>query len=294
MLEIDKRSDGRIKHEFYWAQSLVKAKETLDAVKAGTASVGDATAVVYLPARFPIWQFSQLLFVGGDDQWGAIQAYNEMYDTVPACKEEFDKQGVQFLSTSPLTPTIIMASKPLHKPADFKGLRLRAVGPLAKFVTAAGGTAVPTTFYEVPEALARGMLDGTQSYVYASHAYKHYEHCKFLTFPGYAHIFIDYWLNLDTKKKLGPELYKLYEDTWRTLYPELCIKYHDEDYAMQIKTFKDAGVKIDYRTPEEQAKFKEVAASLIDEYYKKMTELGVDGKAILAQYEKLYKKHERK
>ena len=102
--------------------------------------------------------------------------------------------------------TIIFCKKELREPEDFKGVRIRCVGPVAKFVAAMGGTPNPLKFYEIPEALARGVLDGTQSYVYASHAYKHYEYCKYLLLTGISHIIIEYWINKDVLNNMGIHL----------------------------------------------------------------------------------------
>ena len=111
MLEIEKRTGGRVKHEFYWSESLVKAKDSLEAIKAGTCDVAGAPDVVYHPGRFPIWQFSQLMFLGGPDLDGVMKAWNEMALTNPQLKEEFDKQGVKFLATFGY-PTTLIAKNP--------------------------------------------------------------------------------------------------------------------------------------------------------------------------------------
>lgn len=146
MLEIEKRTGGRVKHEFYWAESLIKAKDTPDALKAGTCEVAGAPNVVYQPARFPLWQFSQLMFIGGADVWGIIKAWNELASTNPKLKEELEKQGIKFL-TSFGYPSTIISKKPLADPGDFKGLKIRAVGPTARWVSAMGATPVPLNLF---------------------------------------------------------------------------------------------------------------------------------------------------
>ena len=294
MKEIEKRTGGKVKHEFYWAQSLLKAKDVLKGIQAGTCDVGDATATIYHPARYPIWQFTSLLFVGGNDQYAVIRACNELYEKNPILKKEFDDQEVKLLSTSALTPTIIISNRALRDPADFKGLRIRSLGTVAKWVASLGAAPNPMSFYEVTEALARGVLDATQSYVYATHAYKFYEHCKFLPLNGINHIFIEYWINPDTLKKMPPDVQKIYIDTWRTFYVDRCVKYHDEEYELQIADFKKSGVDVYSLTPAEVAKWKETAASINNEYYKTMEEKGIDGKKIVAEYQALYDKYERK
>jgi len=294
MLEIEKRTGGRVKHEFYWAESLVKAKDALDAIKAGTCEVGGAPNVVYHPARFPIWQFSQLMFIGGADLWGVMKAWNEMALTNPKLKEELEKQGLKFLASFGY-PSTIICRKPLAELGDFKGMRIRAVGPTAKWVSAVGATAVPLTFYEVTEALARGVVDGTVGYLYVHFSYKFHDYCKFLTYTPIANTLIfDTWINPDTWKKLPPDIQKIYEETWREFYPKAVIKHCDEEISKLLKLFKDSGGNIIELTPDQYAKWKGSAAFLVDEYTKKMSSLGIDGSKIIQEFENLYKKHERK
>jgi len=294
MKEIEKRTGGRVKHEFYWAQSLMKSKDVYMGIKKGTCDLGDATATIYHKNRFPIWQFSQLLFGGGNDQHAVTKSFNELYDTNPILKKECDDQGIQLLTFSSITPTIIINKTPLREQKDFKGVRIRAVGPVSKFIGAMGGNPNPMKFYEIPEGLARGVLDGTQSYVYASHAYKHHEYCKYLLLTGLSHIAIEYWINRDSLNKMPPDVQKIYLDTWREVYLKLVVKYHDEEREKQLADFKKAGVTMYTLTPEQLAKWKEVAKPINDKYFKKMEKKGIDGRKIVAQYQALYKKYERK
>jgi TRAP-type C4-dicarboxylate transport system substrate-binding protein len=294
MLEIEKRTGGKVKHEFYWAESLVKAKDALDAIKAGTCEVGGAPNVVYHPARFPVWQFAQLMFLGGPDIWGVIKAWNEMAVTNPKIKEELDKQGLKFLTAFGY-PSTLICKKPLAELADFKGLKIRAVGPTAKWVSAVGATPVPLTFYEVTEGLARGVVDGTVGYLYVHFAYKFHDYCKFLTYTPIANTLIfDTWINIDTWKKLPPDIQKIYEETWREFYPKAVIKHCDEEISTLLKVFKDSGGQIVELTPDQYAKWRKAAAFLKDDYIKKVEKMGADGNKIIEEFEKLYKKYERK
>lgn len=294
MKEIERRTGGKVKHEFYWSQSLLKSKDILKGIKAGTCDLGDATAILYHRARFPIWQFIQNLFIGGTDQYAVTKACNELYDTNPILKKEFDKQGVQLLTVSALTPTLIFSKVPIREPKDFKGLRTRAVGAVAKWVAAMGGVPNPLKYYEIVEALSRGVLDATQTYVYASHAYKHHEYCKYLPLNGINHIFIEYWINPATLKKMSPDVRKIYLATWRDFYLKRVVKYHDEKFDKAIADFKKAGVEVYTLTPGQLAKWKAAAKPINEAYFKKMDKMGIDGRKLVAEYQALYDKYERK
>lgn len=294
MLEIEKLTKGRVKHEFFWSESLLKAKDMLEGARVGTCDIGGTPAMVYHPATFPIWQFTNLMFLGGYDVLGAMKAWQEMAETDPVLKEELKKTGVKHLGFYGY-PSTFMSKKPLAKLEDFKGMRVRAVGTTARWVSSLGGTAVPLTFYEVTEALARGTVDGTLGYLYAHYGFKFHDYCKFFTATPVANTCIlNTFINLNTWNKLPPDIQKIYEETWRDLYPKLCAKYNDEEEAMQVKAFKDAGVKTIELPAAEYDRWKESAKSLFDAYYEKMTKAGVDGKKNVMEYERLYKKYERK
>ena len=52
--EIEKLTEGRIKMEIYWSESLVKVKETPKAIQRGICDVGWISPG-YHPAEFPLW-----------------------------------------------------------------------------------------------------------------------------------------------------------------------------------------------------------------------------------------------
>ena len=278
--EIEKLTDGRVQHECYWSQSLLKSKDLTDGVRVGTADAGSTPSMIYHPATFPIWNFSGLLFLGGGDQWGVSKAWTEMAETNPLLKEEIDKLGLIWLGMYGY-PTTLMTIPPVAKLEDLKGVRMRAVGATAKWMAEIGATAVPMTFYEIPEGLARGVIDGTEGYVYAHYAWKYYEYCKFLTITPIANrLILNSWLNVDTYNKLPPL------PSGKFIWGEF--------NELQLKAFKDAGLEFIELTPDEFARWKDSFAFVIDGYYEKMDKIGVDGRKIIAQYEELYKKYERK
>ena len=294
MLEIEKLTNGRVKHEFFWSESLLKAKDMLEGTKVGTCDLGGTPAMVYHPANFAIWQFSNLMFLGGNDVWGAMKDWKEMADTNTVLKEELNRTGVKHLGFYGY-PSTFIRKKPLAKIEDFKGMRVRSVGATAKWVSIVGGTAVPLTFYEVTEALARGTVDGTLGYLYAHYGFKFHHYCKFFTATPVANTCIlNTFMNWDTWNRMPPDIQKIYDQAWRDLYPKLCVKYNDEEVAVELKAFKDAGVTTLELTPAEYNRWKEAAKTLFDDYYEKMSKRGVDGKQIVAEYEKIYQKLERK
>ncbi len=139
--ELEKRSDGRLKFEWYWSQSLAKATDTLNAIAGGIADAGMNAVMGYQISQLPIWQLPELPMLCGSDMRAHGKVRKEMYFTIPEMKKEYDSTGVKLMVLGAYEPTIFFSKKPLRKLEDFKGVRIGNKGELAKFVAAAGGAA---------------------------------------------------------------------------------------------------------------------------------------------------------
>jgi len=86
---------------------------------------------------------------------------SEYIVTCGDCQDEFKKLGVVY-TNSHANPYSLLTTKPVSKPEDMKGLRLRTATPQhARWVEAMGGKAVTMTTGEAFEALSQRVVDGT-------------------------------------------------------------------------------------------------------------------------------------
>jgi TRAP-type C4-dicarboxylate transport system substrate-binding protein len=294
LLEIEKRTGGRIKHNYQCVESHFNGMDFLSAIKVGKYDLGGGPNILFQPARFPIWQCSQLMFLGGPAPWASINAWNELAFTNSQLKEEFDRQGMKFLGAFSY-PSALISRKPIAEPQNLRGMKLRVMGQKAKWVVSLGGTVVPVVNYSVTEALREGIIDGMMGYPYVLYKYRSQDHCKFFVRTPLANsVIYDTWMNLNTWRKIPTDLQRIYEETWRETYPRLAIEYGRAEVGNLEKTFKDAGVKFLDLTHDQYGKWKASSASLANRYIEKMARMGVDGKKIIEEFEKLYRKHEKK
>jgi len=292
-LEIEKKTKGRIRHQYQCDKSSIKGMDFLTPIKAGKYDLGGGPNILFQPARFPIWQFSQLFFLGGPAPWASLRAWNELAFTNPQLKEEFDRQGMKFLGAFSY-PSALISRKPLSEPENLRGMKLRAMGQAGKWVISLCGTVVPIVDYAVPEALKEGIIDGIVGYPYVLYDYRSQDHCKFLVRTPIANsIIYDIWINLDTWRKIPADLQKIYEETWRETYPQIAIEYGRAEVAGLEKAFKDSGVRFLDFEDGQYGKWKASSAFLVDQYMKKMAKMGIDGKKIIEQFEKLYMKYQK-
>jgi TRAP-type C4-dicarboxylate transport system substrate-binding protein len=293
LLEIEKKTGGRIRHHYQCDESSIRGMDFLSAIKVGKYDLGGGPNVLFQPARFPLWQCSQLMFLGGPSPWASLKAWNELAFTNSQLKEEFDRQGMKFLGAFSY-PSILITRKPLAEPENLRGMKFRAMGHAAKWVVSLGGTVVPIINYEVKDALREGIIDGILGYPYVLHDYHSQVYCKFLIRAPLSNAVIyDTWVNLDTWRKIPADLRKIYEEIWRETYPQIAIEYARAEVAGLEKAFKDSGVRFLDFTDGQYGKWKASSTFLADQYMEKMVKMGVDGKKIIDQFEKLYKKNQR-
>jgi TRAP-type C4-dicarboxylate transport system substrate-binding protein len=155
---VEKDSGGRIKVERYPAMQLGGAPpELIDHIADGIVDVG-WTVVGYTPGRFPTTEVFELPFMVSNPR-AASYAYWKLY-------EKYMKDGefadVHVLGTWVHGPGLFHTSKPVTKPADLQGMKIRGGSRLVnQLLELAGATPVGMPVPQVAEALSTGVIDGT-------------------------------------------------------------------------------------------------------------------------------------
>ena len=156
--KVEKDSGGRIKIERYPTMSLGgKPPELYDQVVDGVADIG-WTLPGYTPGRFPHTEVFELPFLMTDAA-AASSAYWQLFEKY---MKDADFKDVHILGTWVHGPGMIHTNKPVKKPSDLQGMKIRGgsrvVNQLLESVNATPiGMPVPA----VSEALSKGVLDGT-------------------------------------------------------------------------------------------------------------------------------------
>ncbi|MEJ6397327.1 TRAP transporter substrate-binding protein [Yoonia sp. 208BN28-4] len=155
---IEEASDGRIKIDRFPSMQLGGAPpELMDQAIDGVADV-IWTVVGYTPGRFPTTEVFELPFMV-DDARAASCAYWTMYEEHMA-DDEF--AAVKVLGTWVHGPGVLHTADPVETPADLQGLNIRGGSRLVnELLKLAGATPVGMPVPAVPEALSKGVIDGT-------------------------------------------------------------------------------------------------------------------------------------
>jgi len=155
---IEVESGGRIRIERFPSMQL--GGRPADLVDQAVDGVVDIiwTLPGYTPGRFPRSEVFELPFLI-DDAEGASRAFWEIAQSDMAAT---DFKDLQILGTWVHGPGVIHASRPVLRLEDMAGLKLRAPSRItARLLEGLGAVALGMAVPAVPEALARGVIDGT-------------------------------------------------------------------------------------------------------------------------------------
>lgn len=105
------------------------------------------------------------------------------------------------------------ANRSVESPAEFAGLKIRVLGPLATIpVTALGASAAPISFGELYTALRTGVVDGQDNAVSVFNMVNLYEVQSHLIMSGHVYAFGPFGISEAFFKSLTPEQKKVVED----------------------------------------------------------------------------------
>lgn len=209
---VESRSGGRIKVEIYPACQLGSEREMLEGVKIGNIEMANtsegsvagfypeilATAIPYaFKNRRVAWEVL-------DGPYGKDLAEDILKKTGLRCLDINDNGYRNFTNNV----------RPIHTPADLKGLKIRTMENPAhmKMVNAMGAIATPIAWAETYTALQLGTVDGQENPVSLIVAKRFFEVQKHCTLDG--HIFsIDFtWINDKFYRSLPPDLRQIVQD----------------------------------------------------------------------------------
>lgn len=154
---VEKDSGGRIKIDRFPSMQLGgKPPELYDQAADGVADI-IWTVVGYTPGRFPRTEVFELPFFVNDAK-AASSAFWQMYEK--HMKDDFS--DTRILGTWVHGPGLIHASEQVLEPADMNGLKIRGASrQVNALLQELGAEPVGMPVPAVPEALSKGVIDGT-------------------------------------------------------------------------------------------------------------------------------------
>ena len=248
--EVEKRSNGDIKIQFFPAESLVKASNTHTALKNGTV---DLAIYPYIYAAGAIPEMNLVLMSGIWKSHDDVFAFrtSEPWKKIEAKAQDY---GFKTLSWIQISGGVASTKAPISSAADVAGKKVRAAGKyMAYALQQAQASTVSMPSSENYSAMQLGLLDGVWTSSSSFGAYRLYEVSKFYVSPEKYSIYytIDpIAVSMKTWNKLTPEQQKILSEVGQSLEQEALEGARQEDGRV-AKLFADNGATVSQMTLQE-------------------------------------------
>lgn len=267
--ELEKRSGGRIKVQYFAGGSLINAPNMFKGLESGVADIG-YSHVYYTPGRMPVTEGIGLP-VGIPTGWVGGHVGGDFYEKFRP--KEFG--GVRVLSLHANGPSMVIAKRPVAKLEDMRGLTIRAPGLTGDIVKALGGTATPTPMMEVYDSIAKGVNEAVWAPYETLRTFRFAEVARFVTVNWQIGASFPFFLAMNQKSydRLPPDLKKVV-DTLSAEYQERFALMWNEIDLEGLAFAKDKGVKYLDLPADEAARWQKAVEPVIADWVKSMTTKG--------------------
>jgi C4-dicarboxylate-binding protein DctP len=184
---VEERSKGMIKVEVYPNSQLYKDKEELEALQLGSVQMLAPSLSKFGPLGVKEFEVFDLPFLFKD-----TAAFNAVTQGAIGADlfKKLEPKGIKGLAYWDNGFHIMSANKPLHKVADFKGLKMRIQSSkvLDAQMRALGAIPQVMAFSELYQGLQSGVVDGTEGVPSNFYTQKIYEVQKHMTLSNHGHL----------------------------------------------------------------------------------------------------------
>jgi TRAP-type C4-dicarboxylate transport system substrate-binding protein len=268
--DLEKRTKGQVKVDYFAGGSLLKHSEMFDGVVDGIADIG-YSHVYYTPGRFLSVETCGLP-IGYASGWVASQTMNDFY--MEFQPKEFDPVKVLWMNASPPSG-IATKTRAVRKMEDLKGLTIRAPGTAGEVIKALGGTPAPTPMVEVYDAISKGVIDGEASNYETLFAFKFAEVVKYETsiwpinhpYPFYL------IMNKNSYKKLPADIRPIFDKLVGEYKERYILMWNAIDFVGE-KAGKAKGVEFIDLPASEMERWKAAVAPVFDNHVKALVAKG--------------------
>lgn len=155
--EVTEKTDGRIKFQNFWSDSLVPSYELAAAAEDGRVDLANPNTN-YTPERFPLSEAVSVPFLTPDPA-AALAATMELYETYEPYRMEFEDDGVIPLHWQPTGTNVIGSTKPLTTIDELQGASVRSASYYAEGMGELGANPITMPLGDVYQSVDTGVVD---------------------------------------------------------------------------------------------------------------------------------------
>jgi TRAP-type C4-dicarboxylate transport system substrate-binding protein len=267
--ELEKRTGGRIKIQYFAGGSLLKAPAIHKGITTGIADIG-YSHVEYTPGRMPVTEACDLP-LGYPSAWVGAHVVNDFYEEFKP--KEWDKVHIMWFNTS--NPDVMITTKPVRKIEDMKGLTIRAPGRVGDTVAALGASPAPTPVMETYDAMSKGVIQGVNIPYETLKTFRFAEVAKYVTVSWQVGNLYTFYTAINEKsyKKLPPDLKEIFDTLCGEFKERNALMWNSIDFVG--KEFgQQKGLEFIELTPEQVEKWKSATEPVIENYIASMVKAG--------------------
>lgn len=269
--KVAEKSGGKMQITTFPAGQLYNDKSMNDAIMSGGLDMGLNSTAMWTTV-IPAMNVLDVPFLLPDYDSVAKALNGEVGKTLAA---EMEKKGVRPLIWADYGYVQFANSKkPIQKPEDFKGLKLRGYGEIpAETIKALGASPVTMGSAEVYMAIQRGTIDGQTSGTTAMYDRKMYEVTKYLTMTNHAFCEFVLAVNDGFWKKLSDPQQKILQQAADEVRDEIRAATKAED-EKAMKLLAEKGMEV-YQIPAgEVGAWQEATKSVREDFIQRTGEIG--------------------
>ena len=275
--EVEERSEGRIRITVHAGGTLTKADQCWQGVLSGVSDLG-MSCFAYTPGRFPLLEALDLPL-----GWPDGLTVTRVATAMARQYEPEEVQGAKILYIHGHGPGILATRRPVRTLEDLRGMKIRGTGLSAGIASALGATAVGMSQPETYDALQKGVVDGTFCPIETLEGWKQGEVIEFVTDTqaiGYTTaMFVA--MNRGAWDALPADLQEMLmevSDDFVDRHGQAWVVADEKGLAF----VQELGREIITLPPEEETRWQEQVAPIIDAYLTRSAERGLPGEAFLA------------
>ena len=289
--EIEKRSEGRIVIEPYFAQAISKQAEVVESVRTGIADMGEATFTVGGLGRYPFHEQLLNLVRPGNCTVDPVTLVSGLHEAFPE-QAAADIRGTRllFLEGHSMGMLIGTRDKPVTRLEDLRGMKIGVSGGGIRVerVKALGATVVGITIPDMYMSLEKGVIDGAVidgDVLISRKLGDIIRHMTLLNMGGSVFYCV---MNPQSYENLPPDLRKVIDDVSADFAPAVMKEFWDTmQYASMEKWMKEQGGQVHVLNAEDYAKADALVEPTYAEWVEFSRDKGLPAEEILAKFREL-------
>jgi TRAP-type C4-dicarboxylate transport system substrate-binding protein len=285
MDDVTRRTDGRVKFEYFGSEQLGKAKDLLSLTLSGGSDIS-YVAPSYVTEKLPLSSIGELPGEFSDSCSGTEAYWKIARPGGILAKKELEPRGIRVLFTVLGAPYQINTRKKFATLADVAGLKLRSYGSQQDdAIKLIGGVPIRMAAPSMYESLSRGTLDGLMLPLASVISYDLQDLVRFSsTNENFGSVAFNYVISETKFKSLPADVQKALMDAGDANLLDTC-KFIDNDTSAAVNRLKAAGISFVSFTPEDEVKIKADLLSIAPKWASDLDKRGLPGSEILKAFQ---------